>query len=486
MNLRKSVFSYIILAVFVFLSGFCIFCTLETAGFTRMFGWPLPALIGGVCIYLLLTTAVFMAFRAIFQEIGKHIKDRKRTETVLGAALPILTILGVAVYLLLYLIYHIPITLDDDTFYNMALVKAGNSVTGSLRGVSGLYVRLLHGMLLMFGNTPFAGVVLQIILFFICLALLYTGMRAYAGALPAAVSTAAFGFFSVSMEYVFSLTPELFYLALYLMGFYLTGVLYHKFCRPDTAFSGCLVPALFAGLYAGFLVCLDFYSVSLYFFFAICCSADKEKIKQAFFTNVVEFFAGIGGFFLSARVFSMPADSRIGEADFALQGENILELFRLPDYACIVFLLIISMAFFVVPGFFLQKKSQNSAFILNLFLLYGLRWLGINGPRGQMAVILGWCMIAGPGIYGTIRQSEKAAGKESPESDKEESLKETDMEEKKTKNQEQKKPAPGEPLPNPLPVPKKKNRQQADFAHQVAEADMKFDVEVADNDDFDV
>lgn len=411
MNLRKTVFSYIILGLFILFSAFCVFGTLESAGFSQMFGWTSPVLVGIACLYLLLAVAVFTALRTLIWEIGKHITDKKRAEKVFQVVLPVLVILGAAVYLIVYLMHHIPIALDNDTFYRMALVREEKDVVSSARGLSGLYVRLLHGMLLIFGNTPFAGAVLQMILFFICLVLLYVGMRAYAGAFPAAVSTALLGFSPISMDYVFSLTPELFYLVLYLFGFCLTGFLHQKFFRQSTVFSGLYLLLFPVGVYGGFL----------------------------FASNV----------------------SR-GAENPVFHGKDILQMFHVPDYSCVAFLLLISLAFFVVPVFFIREKGQNSAFILNLFLLCGLSWLGAEGLSGNSAAVLGWCMLAGCGICGMISPAEKTAEKESV------------------------KPAPGEPLHNPLPVPKKKSRPQADFGFEVKDEDMKFDVEVSENDDFDL
>ena len=139
-----------------------------------------------------------------------------------------------------------------------------------------------------------------------------------------------------------------------------------------------------------------------------------------------------------------------------------------------------------------------------------------------------WGILAGLGFYGVVRRSEAESGDETDEkaSDggkgpgkaeralkrkdaaKEESSgkktvrkeRKKELSEKKayggvttvntektiTENKEREKTAPGQPLHNPLPVPKKKSRPQADFDHQVREADMKFDMEVADDDDFDV
>ena len=504
MKVKKSIFSYIITAVFALFCGFSIFCVSEAAGFAQTFGWPKPALIGGICIYLALTAAVFIALRTLFTEFGKHIKNKDRAEAVLAVSLPILIILGIVVYLVCYLMYHIPVMLHDDTFYRMALVTEGKSFADVPHGVSGLYVRLLHAAFLIFGNTPFAGVVLQIILFFISLLLLYIGMQAYAGAVPASVAIAAFGFFPVTIEYVFSLTPDLFYVALYLLGFYLTGVLYLKFCQSGVNSLGQYLLLFFTGLYAGFLIYLDIYSVSLYFFFAVWYSADKEKNKQAFKADCMAFLGGIGGFFLAAAVFFLLAGNMADNGSFAANygillkrpvvfclengspaGNDILKAFTsYNDASLAVLILLISLAFFIVPAIFLRGKSPDGAFVLNIFLLYGVSYLGLTGLKGRLSGILCWCMLAGLGIHGTLRRAVRTQEKENAAIDE---MKETDKEETVDgKKQEQEKPAPGKPLPNPLPVPEKRRRPQADFAYPVADADMKFDIEVADGDDFEV
>lgn len=528
MDPKKNVCSYIILASFVFFCSLSIFCLSEAADFAKIFGWPQPALIGGICIYLLLTAAVFAALRALFAEIGKHLKNRKRLETVLAVVLPVLTILGIVVYLVFYLMYHIPITLHDDTFYRMALVMAEGGATYSVHGATCLYVCLLHGMFFIFGNTPFAGIVLQIALFFICLSLLYIGMRDYAGVVPATAATALFGFFPLSLEYIFSLTPEFFYLAFYLLGFCLTGIFYRKFTRSGKTSLGEYVFLFLAGLYVGFLVYLDIYSISLYLFFACLYFAGKEKKKQAFLANVLALLGGAGGFFLSTASVFLTVDNLTGNRgaaiDFGiflkqtasfylesmnLSGNDILRaLSSYNDVSLIAFLLLISLAFFIVPAVFLQKRRPVGGFVLNLFLLYGVSYWGLTGLQGQMRGIMCWCMLAGLGVCGTICSSEKLpAEKESEdiemknadntviiekktteeaEAPEEKTTGEQEAESKRAEKKEQEKPAPGKPLHNPLPVPKRKSRPQADFAHQVAEADMKFDIETADDDDFDV
>ena len=99
-----------------------------------------------------------------------------------------------------------------------------------------------------------------------------------------------------------------------------------------------------------------------------------------------------------------------------------------------------------------------------------------------MVITLAWCILAGAGVYGVIRKPEPQTVEEDVISEDTERKEMDKIEEK----EEQKTPAPGEPLPNPLPVPKKKPRPAADFGYQVKETDMKFDIETAEGDDFDV
>lgn len=542
-----------------------------------MLGFPLIGVVCGACVYLLLTAAVFLAFRTICAEVGRHIPDTQKTEAALSVILPVTVLVGVVVYLVLYLVYHTPLTLEEGRFYSQALVSDGEGVPFAVHGASWLYTCLLRVMFLVFGNTPFAGVVLQIVLFFICLLLLYVGMQAFTGTIPAVFSMALFGFLPVSRQYVFSLTPELFYLAFYLLGFGLTGAFYKKYASKET-FSQILSPERHAeqegglqrvlsvvsvfllGIYIGFLVYLDIDGISLYLFLAVLFSAGRDRIKQAAVSYSAAVFGGICGFLLSVMVVCQTEKTAAAVYFRELYSlyvsgmKSEAELSRffafLPDVSTGGSILLISLAFCMIPAFFLWKKSQGSAFILNLFLVCGLSGFSVFLLDAQMITALAWIMLAGLGVYSVVRAGDepdeegaaeraedtrdaedsehaedagdfrKRAGKKKDDENRKrkdignrkkkaglkperkekampenadaegkvnsvtKTVKETAVESVAEKK-EQEKPAPGEPLPNPLPVPKKKSRPQADFGYQVAEDKMKFDLDVADEDDFD-
>lgn len=553
MNLKKSIFSYIVWAAFAFLCGFCIFGVLESAGIREMLGIPLIAMIGGVCVYLLFVAAVFFALRTINTEIRRHISNPEKAEAVLSAVLPVMVLIGVVAYLVFYLAGHTPLMLAEDGFYSQALVSEGNRVSFAVHGASWIYIYLLHSILLIFGNTPFAGVVLQIVLFFVCLLLLYIGMQAFVGTIPAAFSMAAFGFLPASFLHIFSLTPELLYLAFYyLLGFALLGLFYRKFRERKILSSAHhaeqkgglknVLPVVFIfllGLYIGFLVYLDIYGISLYLFLTVLFSLDKDRIKQAIGLNLTAVLGGICGFFLSVTVVCLAEKKDVFaylRELFSLYTSNVEFEPRLsllmpfqPDVTLGGSIFLISFAFCMIPAFFVWKRSQGSAFILHLFFVYGLSGLSVFHLNAQMMTTFAWSILAGLGVYGIVRPADAL--------DREESAKDSDGAQKKTgkkkdgesrkmkvelqekavpesieaeekeipersqnrlqtdenkrtsteagEKKKQEKPAPGEPLPNPLPVPKKKSRPQADFDYQVSEEKMKFDLDVAGDDDFD-
>ncbi len=599
MDLKKSIFSYIVLAAFAPLCCLSVVSALERAGVREMLGLPLAGMVGGVCVYLLFTAAVFLAFRTICTEIGRHLQNSRKAEAVLKNVLPVIVLIGVAAYLAFYLTYHTPLTLEGNSFYGQALVSDRKSVSFAVHGASWIYTHLLHVMLLVFGNTPFAGVILQIVLFFVCLLLLYIGMEAFTGMIPAVFSMAAFGFLPVSLQYVFALTPGLFFLALYLIGFALAGALYKKIIRPENSlpegYTGhkssarsilTAVSVFLLGLYIGFLVYLDIYGVSLYLFLAVLFSAGRNKIKRAAVWYFTAGFGGICGFFLSVMAvcltekMAVPAYLQelfsLYAADLRLEADIPLFMSFLPDVSIGGSMLLISLAFCMIPAFFLWKRSQGSAFIVNLFLVCGLSGFSVFCLDAQMITTFAWSILAGLGVYGVVRLAEEAAvenaqeessrgaggsgGSEKKSADteknsgsgkkaeknvndrvrkeektvsekddknvtKRDTLPETAEDQmqvreeiperaedqmqvrekiperaedhkqlnkeilkhpdRKQRKKEQEKPAPGEPLHNPLPVPKKKNRPQADFGYQVTDARMKFDLDVADEDDFD-
>lgn len=539
-NQDKSIFGYIVWTVFAVYCGLGMFSVLWAGGAAEIFGMSRYVLAGSVLICMYFMVTVFAMPRMISEERGKSSGGdasarRKRVKMrSLAVWLPVLVLLAV----LAYLAFHLMTSPDASSFIRMSPDLAGQVVPFTVHGASWLYACLVHGVFLVSGGTPVALFALQVTLFSACILLLYVGMRAYTGAVPAAVSAAAFVFFPSSIRYVFFPVSGLFFLAFYLSGLCLMGILYRSFARMDAPASDSpkesrkawlkfYLFALFVGLYAGFLVYLDLEGVSLFLFLAALFSADQKrgahgKKKQACLASLIALAGGVCGFFYTAYVVVLSAGNLIGggnfvenfcvflerlagfyaqRTDFWVSGSP--EAFGVLETAPLSSLALFLLAFLNVPASFARRKSPVYAFLLNLVLTNilcfsgatGLDQMEFFGEQGQIMPILGWCMLAGVGIWGAVPMQEEAVAKiaaQDGDGDLDEmgaeikEFNEIEAEDSGKKGTIQKKPAPGEPLHNPLPVPEKKKRARADFDYPVADSDMKFDVEVAENDDFDV
>ena len=118
MNLKKSIFSYFIWAAFAVLCCLAMIFALDAARIDELLNWSYVGVAGAVWGYLLLTSLVFFALRTLSMELGEHIRDKERLEKVVSVVLPVLILVGAVIYLVLYMFYHIPLTLEDNSFYS--------------------------------------------------------------------------------------------------------------------------------------------------------------------------------------------------------------------------------------------------------------------------------------------------------------------------------------------------------------------------------
>ncbi len=513
MRLKKSIFSYIIWIIFTVVCCLeLIACHLTQAKPSDLQEKDIVVIVGGACAFLLLTAAVFLLLRKIYTGMRERLTDPEKVERVLCVVLPVLLLTGVTAYLVWYVANHIPIMLDDNTFYQLAYVYTdGRALSYMAHGASWLYVCLLHVLFQVFHNTPFAGIVFQIILFFISLMVLYGVMNLLCDLPSAVVSAAFFGFLPVSLKSIFSLTPELFYVMAYLTGLLFIANALRNFKKAETVTRVNYISFFLSGVIAGFLVYLDIFSVSLMFFLAIAVSMEsytensienplengsgncRKKRRQAVYANLLSWAGMICGFSLSASVWLLAGETTvtgyITELKDIYFGQIGIQAWRnFPDITLSGTILVVALAFFSVPAFLSWKRYQNSAFLLSLFLVMALSAFSVSVWDYQLMSGVIWCMLAGLGACGVFRRHEEPEEMELQEEAEAEEMTVREKVPAGTKDEIQKtiqKPAPGMPLPNPLPVPKRMKKDKIDFDHQVEEKDMEFDIQVSDQDDFD-
>ena len=405
-------------------------------------------------------------------------------------------ILGSVALICYYLLHHMPITLDNELYYRQAVVT-GQSTGFVIHGMSSLYVNVLHVLFLLFGNNPFAGIVLQLVLYFLLLTLIYFVCLRLCGAIPAcaALTFVAILYIPTFWEEIFSLTPELLYLCMYFLGmWFITGIIKRLSNTSDGGFKQGFWMYL-VGIYIGYLIYLDLFSVTLLFFlFGLFCM-EKVTVQTALVTNVITFIGLLNGvFFVLLYLFLTkgiePLTYLISLCglyfeSFKMMMPSIMPLQK--GYSAVVMLF---MLFGLVPGYSIWKKDCITTWIACFASLLAMQFFAINRLEYNIIVTVFVSIMGGIGLYCYVVSNEIASSyafiPEETEIPNIEECQEAPTDSLPVQETEKAaSPLPGQPLHNPLPVPKKHEKKSYDFPYETKDHQMEFDHDVDEQDDFD-
>ena len=508
MNPKKSIFSYLIFFIYT------IFCCMAIV--LCLLASPFAKLVGGNVEKALLICGLFLVFvsfygilRILAEKAYENIHNPAGLLRIFSLVLPVLILLAVVVRFTLYMMNHIPIVLPDETFYEAAYVKPDQmSMPFSAHGASYLYIRLLHGVFFLFGNNPFAGIVLQIVFFFAALMFLYFAVYQLSGAIAASVCLGFFGLMPSTLGYVFSLTPELFYFVFFASGLYFISLVFQGIRKKKYHNLTHHIPLIFLGIYLAFLVYLDWFSLTLFFFLFGTFFLDEMK-KNRKKSLLIYLFTSVG--FLDGILMVLAflfLSGTVGITDYfnrLLQVYSVREQFAffvtMPEADIYLSLVILAFAFWCSMSFLFQKRNYCGAYMLCVISLGVVKVCMKPYMDMQLMNSVLWYLAAGLGISGIFRMEGMVKVKETEEEilpDKDSDLVFV-YEPEPAKMPEaaqipaqpiagqplQNQPLPGQPLHNPLPVPKKHQKKNLDFQKDIEEKDLHFDIEVKEEDDFD-
>ena len=525
---KKGLIGYFLWIVFTVLICFEIAAYL-VAGVFPMCNLPpqLPVTILAVSASFLVLLGVFFLCRFL---AGKMAGSQKKENHFLKIILPILILLGGVARLVVYILQTAPIEIQDGTFYYQAVVtNSRNSLIFAVHGLSELYLQLLHSIFLVFGNQPMAGIVLQILFYFSSLVLIFFAVKMLAGQVAACTAMAFLAFLPDTIVYTLSLKPEMFGLFFYASGLWLTALIVRAYQNKHFHSVKAFFPVFFAGIYFAFLIYLDLFYVSLLFFTIglLAVRSFRHALQNAFMLLLFELLgiaAGIGiilGVLASAG--QAPLSYLQSWANLYFQKIDVTIWSSTPDTTVIGSILLLCFSFFIIPGFLLQKYNKSGCFMMTLFAVLAIPFFSMNYMDYQMFTTMSWSILAGIGLQSLcsvteMRPSEKEE-KDVPKQEEEippyENLPEdadardlitegadsweavtenevTNAEEGSSEVQEtivQEQPAqPQKPVPlhNPLPLPKKHVKKEMNYQHEIPQELMKYDIDVADNDDFDL
>lgn len=461
----------------------------------------------------------------IIRGISAHIRKKrvwKERNTAIWECIVVLLILAVALVARIMVFNYAVAEIDEfirhdsnvnllygsgEEYYNMAMVTTYGITSPMDHGVSYLYVTILSVVLSFLGNKFESAMVLQIILQIIGMVLVYAVTRKLTKRLPACI---AILYMAISWECVGGITvigPEWLFFDLYMLGMLAAVVFVKNYCANNIPKPWTIVCAVVVGALIGVLTYLDLIGASLLVIMLIAAVGKKTELEAIVYYNYSKGMnaAAVVCSYLSCAVAwfgAMYAAAYVGRTNVI--NDILIKLqmcYRnsfpfgpsdMPHDWRLIGVLII-LAFFLVFEYFRSGKVQNYMPWILICLIAAPTPMAAYGEHGFGVLSLYlWAVLAGLGLQNclfggeakvmqaVIEEINTAAEKVEQSANMEQS---TEARESGVMDNQTSKPRY---IENPLPLPKKHVAKEMDYQYDVAEKDMKYDLFVSDNDDFDL
>ena len=548
MTYRKTWFSYVLWAIYTMLcTVFLVFagnyvCVSYLTDTGIVSGRIIQAL-GFLTIPV--TAAVYWIVRRISDRAGKKYLEKETVRRIVEViAVWAVFVLGIFVRIVYVLDdmqrngsagdfpADMAISVNGMEYFDMALIREGGSLEPLAYGGAYLYVLCLSFVLTFLGNKIVSAIIFQVILQIAGLVLVYAVTRKLAGVIPACTVLLYFACSVSCLEMLKNLGPECLFFVLYMIVL-LAAVSYVKgYCANRFRKVQALAGAAATGILTGLLVYLDLTAVTILPVMAAVATGKKKHLKNAPVNTspvisgtviVMTVFACTAGFFSLAGIVSLCRGTGFG---LELENWAVLHIWNTQTFGfkplypysldMLWFGVLTALAAFLVLEFFRSGTEQNYMLWILLCILAAPTPLAVFGvqPFGLISMYI-WGVLAGLGlqncIFGGRAKLMRKMIREISQSAEEAELSEEGKQQTEIlQTQEGANPAvvlqmeeDGKPtektadektesaprpryLENPLPLPKKHVHRKMDYQYSVEEKDMKFDVEIGEDDDFDL
>lgn len=371
-------------------------------------------------------------------------------------------------------------------------------------GIEYLYVMFLSVVLSFLGNRIVSAIFLQIILQLIGMVCVYAVTLKLAGRIPACVSFLYLAGSLCCLNMLYFFGPEWLFFDLYMICMLIAVSFVKSYCENAVKKPLAVIGAVIIGALIGGLTYLDLTGASLLVIMLIAAVGKKTGPQEAVRRNyskgmnavvimcsclfwavvwhIVAYAAAYakGTWFLADITDQMRMCYRSTYPGIYPVGQMVGQVFPYNSDIYLAIFLIIPASFLIFE-FFRNGKEQNYMVWIVLCMVVAPTPLAVCGEHGFGVLSLYiWAVLAGLGLQNCIfggRAKVMVAAIEEINSAARRAEEAESMENKEVKQNY---------IENPLPLPKKHVPREMDYQYAVEEKDMKYDVEVSENDDFDV
>lgn len=455
---------------------------------------PMPE---NICVRAAAVLLSFL-FAAAVYVVGRKLRSRIHIRKKLAAeAVAFVFFLGAGLFLRCFFLQYdngslVPL---KDTAYYEASKVTGSPVASIAHGAQYIYVVLLRGVFLLFGNHFPAGIISQIALQGVTAILWYLAVRKISGAVTALTFFAGVMLLPQGIQSGLVYSPS--YLYLLLAGMMLCGIaeiLKREHLKEELKWHSYLLLFL-TGAGIGILTYLDV--SGLIFLVPLCLLAfvaqknetESVSLKKKWLRIMAEELLLLVGFALTAAaLFCFDAwQSRHAVKDifavwcklFSYKGMTDFTTLPVKEASQWILTGLLFLLLLGVPAFFERKKNETQLIWAFLLTASGVIYAGGFYAQGMNCdLLVGFLLLilTGAGLQAWWTEENPAAETSESVSVPEEAV----MVSESTETEE--KPRW---IENPLPLPKKHIKKALEYRYEVSEEHMKYDIEVSATDDFD-
>lgn len=405
---------------------------------------------------------------------------------------------------LLVRLYSVSDISGTEIFQN-AMIMEENSRFQTYHGALGFYLYVLRTIFYFIGNSWMGAIAFQIGIQLIGFSLLYFIIRKTTGICAAFTSFCLFMFAPKSIELAVTLSPTVLYFLLCVLVLYFVSESTNRILENQKVYVYQYFTAILAGILGGLIIYLDIIGLflillSLLMFFLQKKNSSCEKISGKALYFIFFIISVLIGFALAVYVdCGLKAESSL----LAFQnwewlfspslGQSLYTYVEFPtDVWNWVYLAVLFFVLLLgIYGYFENKKYTPSlgwALTLLFLVAFNYNCPATSGMERAYFISVFLAIYAGSGIEALLStniEDEEMQLHELVEQNEDvteicqESLQEEILESVQDKKEIQY-------IPNPLPLPKKHVKKSIGFGIEVEDEKMCFDIEVSEEDDFDL
>lgn len=477
MSLKKNNISYFAWLVLLFFTGAsCAFFGLVLAQRSNM---NTLLIAGG------LVTLFFVVVFGLYLLIGYYLERKEKRADILQVLslsgklewIFMMSVIALGLVIRIFMLEHAG---EEAAYFDVCKIGETNGL--GLKPVQGsvyFYCLLLHGLFYVLGNNWMVGIWLQIFLQLVGAFIITVGLKKIINKIPAYLVLIFILFSPQSIKSGITYSPQILYFCIFSIAFYFLADYIQRSQHLEDKKTFMWLYTMVIGVLIGLCIYMDISGIVLLFMLLVLPMVKRREYtaiwNYRFIASMVVVIASLLLFVFIDSVLSHCSVGNILNAWRILYGNIGFELEILVNRLNADFILLVVLS--CVGCFSFWRRANTERFTPFILMAIGMGILVFSGitTENMNGIYLLYVLMS---MLASVSVTELFCAEDMVKVRTEKTKEIEVVEDDKIKQIEF--------IENPLPVPKKHVRKTMDYAFIPEESQMKYDIHVSDNDDYDL